>query len=150
MSKIKNIILTDKQKKLALYIGIGLVILIVIVLTIVISNSNKKELSEKERLTNYLEKQAKDFYQNEYYQQVSELTDDMSVFLANFEKEGINMSINVLIENDAISDEEAKQNMKNKDTNTKCDYDNTKAVIYPKSPYKKNSYDIRIQLDCGL
>ena len=150
MNKIKEITLTDKQKKLVLYFGIGIVVLIVIILSIVIGNSNKKELSEKERLTNYLEKKAKNFYQNDYYQQVSKLTDDMQVFLSNFEKEGISMSINILIENGVITEEEAKENMKNKDNNTKCDYDNTKAVIYPKEPYEKTSYDIRIQLDCDL
>ena len=85
-----------------------------------------------------------------YYSQVSEITEDMPTFLANFQEEGISMSINVLIDNGVITEDEAKENMKNKDNDTKCDYDNTKAVIYPEEPYKKDSYKVRIQLDCGL
>ena len=148
--KKKTMVLTDQQKKIALYAGIGLLIIIVLILVLVINNSNKAEKTEKERLTSYLEKKAKNFYQNDYYPQVSELTDDMETFLANFEQEGISMSINVLIDNGAITEAEAKENMRNKDNDTRCDYDNTKAIIYPKDPYKKDSYDIRIQLDCGL
>lgn len=149
--KSKNkLILTENQKKIALYVGIGLLVIIVLMLALVLSNFNKKEITEKERLTNYLEKKATNFYQNDYYSKVSEITEDMPTFLANFHEEGISMSINVLIDNGVITEDEAKENMKNKENDTRCDYDNTKAVIYPEEPYKKDSYKVRIQLDCGL
>ena len=145
-----KLVLTEKQKKIALYVGIGLLVIIVLILALVLSNFNKKKVTEQERLTNYLENKATNFYQNDYYSQVSEITEDMPTFLANFQEEGISMSINVLIDNGVITEDEAKENMKNKDNDTKCDYDNTKAVIYPEEPYKKDSYKVRIQLDCGL
>ena len=145
-----KLVLTEKQKKIALYVGISLLVIIVLILALVLSNFNKKKVTEQERLTNYLENKATNFYQNDYYSQVSEITEDMPTFLANFQEEGISMSINVLIDNGVITEEEAKKNMKNKDNDTKCDYDNTKAVIYPEEPYKKDSYKVRIQLDCGL
>lgn len=145
-----KLVLTEKQKKIALYVGISLLVIIVLILALVLSNFNKKKVTEQERLTNYLENKATNFYQNDYYSQVSEITEDMPTFLANFQEEGISMSINVLIDNGVITEDEAKENMKNKDNDTKCDYDNTKAVIYPEEPYKKDSYKVRIQLDCGL
>ena len=145
-----KLVLTEKQKKIALYVGIGLLVIIVLILALVLSNFNKKKVTEQERLTNYLENKATNFYQNDYYSQVSEITEVMPTLLANFQEEGISMSINVLIDNGVITEDEAKENMKNKDNDTKCDYDNTKAVIYPEEPYKKDSYKVRIQLDCGL
>lgn len=141
--------LTDKQKKIVLYIGIGVLVLITLVIIFIFSN-DKKNITEKERLTNYLQDKAESFYKNDYYPQIAELTEDMATFLANFQDEGISMSINVLIDNIVMTEEEAKENMKNKENGTVCDYNNTKAVIYPQKPYKKDSYKIRIQLDCGL
>ena len=68
----------------------------------------------------------------------------------SFNKKSLYYKYDIWIESGVITEEEAKKNMINKDNNKKCDYDNTKAVVYPKEPYKKNSYNIRIQLDCGI
>lgn len=138
------------KKKIMIYAGIAFILILIIVIAIVARNISKNNRTEKERLTDYIQNKAENFYQDSYYPQVSKLTDDIETFLSNFQNEGISMSINVLIDNGAMTEEDAKNNMKNKDDDIKCDYDNTKAVIYPKSPYKKNSYDIRVQLDCGL
>lgn len=141
--------LNETQKKILLYVGIGLLIIFVLVLIFGFSN-NKNSITEKDRLTNYLQDKAESFYKNDYYPQIEELTEDISTFLSNFKDEGISMSINVLIDNVGMTEKEAKENMKNKENGTICDYNNTKAVVYPEEPYKKDSYKIRIQLDCGL
>lgn len=145
---IKN--LTDTQKKIIMYLIISIVIIIFLLILIFVNKQNENNQTEKDRLTHYLQKTATNFYEKEYYPQLATLNDDMSTFLSNFTTEGISMSVQVLIDNSVITIDEAKKNMTNKDKNKQCDFSNTKAIIYPQEPYKKNSYKVSVQLDCDL
>lgn len=144
---MKNI----NNKKIILWAGLILItILLIAGLTVLTKDKATYTKNEQERLSNYIEKKSKNFYENIYYPQLSDIVDEVDTFLQNFEEEGIPLSINVLIEQNVITEEEAQKEMKNKDNNTQCDFNNTKAVIYPKNPYKKDSYKLEIRLDCNL
>lgn len=150
LKKINLSKLTIFNKKIIIYGIIAIFAIAIIIYALLTNMGSKKEVSEKERLENYLKKIATNFYENDYYSQVSDLYDDMPSFLSNFTSEGISMSIQVLIDNGGLTEEEANKNMKNKDNNELCDFTNTKAIIYPVEPYDKDSYNISIQLDCSL
>lgn len=142
--------LTDKQKKVIFYIGIAIIFIIIIVVFLISNTLSKTNTTEKDRITNYLQRKAISFYEGDYYETISSLNDDTATFLNNFKEEGISMSIQVLLDNNVLSEADVKENLINKDNNKKCDYDNTKVVIYPQKPYKKESHKVRIQLDCGI
>ncbi|MDD6223757.1 MAG: hypothetical protein PUB18_02015 [bacterium] len=138
-----------KKKNLILLTLLLVAIIIILVATLVVKD-NSRSKNQQERLSKYLEKKAKYFYEEIYYPQLPNMVDEVDTFLQNFETTGISLSINVLIEQNTIIEKEAKENMVNKDNNTPCDFDNTKAIIYPKTPYDKDSYNIEVRLDCNL
>ena len=142
--------ISEKQKKIIFYAGFILFFIVIILIFLTSNKLNENNKTEKDRLTNYLQAKATSFYEGAYYDTIKSLNDDVATFLGNFTEEGISMSIQVLLENNVLTEDEVKENLINKVNNKKCDYENTKVVIYPQEPYKNNSYQVRTQLDCGI
>lgn len=114
-------------------------------------NNNEKAI---ERKTKQL---AKDYYENYYYETLKKdggLKNQKEVekFLKLYEKMGIELSL------DRISSYNSKKydmneelkSFKNRRKKTPCDLKKTKAILYPKKPYKKGDYTIEVKLDCGF
>lgn len=141
--------LNNKQKKIILYSGLGIV-LIVIVLIFVLFNNKEEKLSNKDKVQKYLEDKVSNYFEESYYDQMDSLTGDIKSFLSNFKKEGITVSVEVMIQQRIISETEAEKELVNKDTKEKCDYNQTRVIIYPEEPYKKDSYKLETKLYCGF
>ena len=141
VNKIKNI-LKDKDKMMI----VGSV-LVVTVLVLGLYATRPEEKNNEEELKKELTKLGKDFYENFYYDLVvdSNGIDQIS----KFSTVGIKANLNALEKYNSDNKKIIKKFV-NSDTEKKCNKDNTKVIIYPKSPYKKGDYKIEIQLDCGF
>lgn len=141
--------LTDRQKKLIIYAIIVILIIGVILLFFVSEKSQEKEKSDTEKAIEYVRELGKDFYEDYYYEQLSdlkenEMIEDIPTFLANFKETGISVSLNVVIQNHFRTKEAIKKEI----GEYNCDFDDTKVMIYPSDPYEKTSYKIAPILNC--
>ena len=133
MNKIKNIL---KDNKKIVIIGGVLVVLLVIVIVLLMSLDGKEEptISLEDSLSNFGGK----FYTDYYYQRTKDKND-----LKKHKDNGLNLTITNL-EVLMPLDKETKKMFDDK----KCDYDNSKLIIYPKEPYGKNDYIVKVELTC--
>lgn len=141
--------LNNKQKKLAVVLGLVLILVIVLLIVFLGGNKNKK-LTQEEEMKEYLETKVKNFYENNYYDQMSQLSGDIKSFLVNFENDGIPMSVNVLLEQRALKQSEVDEKLVNKETKEKCNLDETKVILYPQEPFSKTSYKLETIVSCGF
>ena len=94
---------------------------------------------------------GKEFYTEFYYDEISKgkTSDELAEFLSGFQDVGIKVNLDNLSRyNDNANEEEIAKFKNEKDE--ACDKTNTRAVIYPKSPYGKNDFTIKAELDCGF
>jgi len=124
-----------------------LVLAIIIIITIVMLIRTNSPKIRKEAIENDLTKMAQDFYENFYYDSI---TSDLGTSqISKFEDYGIIIDLNILSRyKQEYSDK--INSFKHPKTNQECDREKTKAIIYPKDPYSKTDYDIKIELDCGF
>ena len=102
----------------------------------------KKE-DEKTVLEKKITKLGKDFYENFYYDLITEEhgVDQIS----KFETVGIKANLVTLEKYKKENEEKMARFKKNK-----CNTENTKVIIYPMKPYGKKDYRIKVKLDCKL
>ncbi len=141
--------LTDKQKKLIVYAIIGILVIGVIVLYFASKKAQENEKTDTEKAIEYVRELGKDFYETYYYPQLAELKEnemieDIPTFLANFTDTGISVSLNVVTQNHFRTEEAINKEI----GDYKCDFDDTKVIIYPVEPYEKTSYKIAPMLSC--
>ena len=139
----------EKNKKMIQIcaISVGLIIVLVVVLFLTRGLRATKEEKLNKSLTNLGEK----FYTEFYYDEISKgkSADELSEFLSRFQDVGIKVNLDNLARyNDNANEEEIAEFVNEK--GEACNRDNTRAVIYPKSPYGKNDYTIKAELDCGF
>lgn len=93
---------------------------------------------------------SKDFYTNFYYNAVAKSRNEKEIkeFLGKFEENGVTIDLATLEKYKKEYKKEIKE-FKNKKGES-CDKINSYALIYPKSPYNKNSYKIKVKLDCNF
>lgn len=142
--------LTDKQKKIIVYAIIVLLILSVIGLYFLSDYYNEIRKTDSERMIEYMENLGKDFYEDYYFDQLGELKkqnmiQDVTSFLANLEKDGISVSLDLVIDQQFRNREEIKKEIGKYD----CDYSATKVVIYPQEPYNKKAYEVKAHVTCN-
>lgn len=148
--KIGKTKVTEKQKKMVIYITIFVLTIIVIggyFLAKVYLGDRK---TDSEKVIEYMEELGRDFYENYYYSQLDSLKgnlmiEDTTSFLKNFEQEGISVPLTRVIElhfrtEKAINKQIGKY---------KCDFSQTKFIIYPQSPYEKKSYKLEPHIMCN-
>ena len=125
-------------------IGIGVGILVVIVGIIVIPGTFAKPDSKIEKqLTKKMQEMAKDFYENYYYDQVG------SDFVKQHSEDGIKIDLANLARINNSDSKAVLDEFKNSNGES-CNTTNTKATIYPKDPYGKSDYELKINIDCNL
>lgn len=134
------------KKILVIVIGVG----VFAGLYFVASNLNL--FDQETKLEKKLEEIGVDFYTNFYYEQISSNKTEQEV--QEFLEKYIETGINVDIDNLSRFNEEKYPNLLDEFTNKKdniaCDIRNTKAIIYPKSPYTVEDYKVSAKLDCGF
>ena len=129
-----------KQKINFLIIAGIVIIALCVILFVVFRPKNGETRINNDTFQDELEKIGADFYENYYY---SNLSEEEKVKLSNYTDNGIRIDITNLVVIIPIDD--SIQNQLRKD---KCDFDQTKIVIYPKEPYGKQDYSIELELSC--
>ena len=117
---------------------IGIVVLVLII-GIIIFLSLSKGMRQELRIKNL----ASSFY-TYYYEENSDKKDEdkIKVFLSNYASSGLTIKLGDM---ETYIDTHKVENysiLKN------CDKDKTKITIYPKSPYGKKDYDVKIKMSC--
>lgn len=139
----------DKKKKMIQIcaISIGLIIVLAVVLFL----TKGSRLSQEEKLSKSLTQMGEEFYTEFYYEEISKgkTSSEVSEFLSKFQDVGIKVNLDNLSRYNDNANEEEIAEFKNEDGDA-CDKTNTRAVIYPKSPYGKDDYTIKAELDCGF
>ena len=136
-----------KNKKFII-IGISVIVIICLILIFVNPFSGKSNGNE-DKLNANLNQLGKDFYEGYYYPSQEKSQTDVKKFLERFEKNGIKINLQNLAKISSI-DKELIESMVNSKTNEKCDFEKTTVTIYPKTPYGKTDYELKVNLDCGF
>ena len=131
-----NKLLKDKSKLIILGGIFILLVVVIIVLSIIFNNNSDKKNTET--LEESLNKIGSEFYETKYYTTFQDVKQ-----LANFKDTGVNISITNLNVIMPIS-----ADLKDRLNEDKCNLDNTKIVIYPKDPYGKKDYSLKVELAC--
>lgn len=130
---MKNI---DKKK--IIIIGSIVAILISCIILILLKNNSSSKSSSKSSLEDLLITLGSDFYENHYYPGIQN-----KELLNDYKESGVNIDINSL--NVIIPLPEETKKILNKN---KCDYQNTKLIIYPNTPFGSTDYKIKVELSC--
>lgn len=129
--------MNNLSKKNIIIIAISAVVVAtIIIVAIIFATSGKKE--KKESLQETLNKLGSSFYENYYYAGMED-----KQILANYTDSGVNIDMNSL--NVLVPIDEHTKSLLDKN---KCDYQNTKLVFYPNSPYGSTDYTIKVELAC--
>ena len=129
------------------FIALAIVVLIIIIILVLVFNSKN---SQEKQLTSMLKNMGIDFYENFYYEQVGTNDTERQDFLKKYETIGIKVNLDNLSRYNSDSNKKIVEKFVNSKTNEECDKNNTRVIIYPKSPYKKDSYNISVELVCGF
>lgn len=136
--------LNNKKVIIAIVCAVLVVVVAVAAFFMLGNKSNEKELEVS------LIEMGRDFYEDFYYDQVGASADERTSLLNKFSTVGIKVDLDNLERYKNGKFKEEISEFVNKKTNEKCNKTNTKAVIYPKSPYGKTDYKIEAELDCGF
>lgn len=132
------------KKAIIAIVIIVLAIIAVVSVMLFIKKSNEEELNKS------LEEMGKSFYENFYYEQIGNSSDERSALLSKFTTVGIKVDLDNLSRYDDGKFKDEISKFVNNQTNAKCNTTNTKVTIYPKSPYGKTDYSVKTELDCGF
>lgn len=135
------------KKKILIIAGLSIVIVAIIVAFTLFYNSDERAIKN---LNKNLMTLGEKFYTTFYYEQVTinRTEEEVIEFVKKYEEIGIKVDINNLERTLPDEYKELISKLKYKDTN--CDKEKTKAIIYPKKPYDKNSYKLGTILECGI
>ena len=149
MKKIKEIF--AKINKKILFIVLGAIAGIALITGLVFLGIHIfKGKSQEEILTDKMKDMAASFYKDFYYEQVGSNEEERTEFLKKYEKLGFKVNLDNLSRYKGDDSEKILKDFVNDKTNKKCDKYKSQAIIYPKKPYKNNSFTIKIELDCGF
>lgn len=147
----KNEIIKKDEKKSNKVIAIIIVGIVAVIAIVSVVIFKLKTPSLEEQFNSSLTKMGEKFYTDFYYVEISKnkSATEVSDFLSKFHDVGIKVNLDNLsrYNDNANKDEIAK--FKNSDGKA-CNITNTKAIIYPKSPYGKSDYTVKVELDCGF
>lgn len=129
------------------FIAITTLILIIAIILIIIFNSKK---SEEDKLNDMLKELGVNFYENFYYDQVGTNDTERKEFVKKYETIGIKVNLDNLSRLNSDESKKMVDKFVNSKTKKECDKSNTRVIIYPKTPYEKDSYDIKTELVCGF
>jgi len=139
-------IITRLNKKNCFIAIAALIVIIAIVLIIIFTFKE----SEEDKLNDMLKELGINFYENFYYDQVGTNDTEKKEFVEKYETIGIKVNLDNLSRIDSDDTKKIVDKFVNSKTKKECDKLNTRVIIYPKSPYEKDSYDIKTELVCGF
>lgn len=136
--KKKNIF----TKKNIIIASSTLVVLILLIVGLIIFFSPKNIVSRK------VKSMGKEYYSEYLWEVIAEnrSKEELGKALSNYKEIGIKANLNTL--SLSFEGKYKKEIEKKIIKKYNCDSKNTKAVIYPKNPYGKGNYKIKIELDC--
>lgn len=129
-----------KEKNIVKIIITSIVLVIIFILCFLLANGF---FNKEVRATKTVNKMASSFYEKYYYDKVSKDVKKADEFLKQFKDIGIVVSLANL---EKYTD---YKNSKNILSALNCNKYKTNAVIYPKDPYNKYSYKIKVNLKCS-
>lgn len=132
----------NRVKTIGIAAGIVVVIAVIIVLIVAKPFGNKDKKVEKQ-LNERMTELAKNFYENYYFDQVG------SEFVKGHAENGIKIDLANLARINNSDSQSVLDEFKNKDGEA-CNTTTTKVTIYPKDPYGKTDYELKIELDCNF
>lgn len=127
------------KKKIVVIILIIIVIIFLLIILGVKSIFNKNQAPSKR-----LNELAEVFYKYYYQEQVDEYKtqENLDKYLSEFKDTGLSINLSSLeVYIDA-------RKIENYDALKSCNNEETKVIIYPKSPYKADDYKVKLILDC--
>lgn len=140
---------SEKEKRIKiLAIVCTAISIILIIIGLIISIFNGNMGVEKDEMTIYLEKMGKEFYEDFYYEQLGNTIEEKSSFLSQYREMGIKISLETISKYKENKNKDLKSIFVNKETNEVCNFNTIRVIIYPKEPYKKESYKMVIKVDC--
>lgn len=142
MGKIKGLFSKENRTKTILAI-VGIVVVIAAVVCLFLFGPFNKGKRIEKKLNNRMQELGKDFYENYYYDQVGK------DFVKNYEANGIKVDLNNLARLNSNDSDAIIGEFKNAKGEA-CNANNTKVTIYPKDPYEKTNYEIKVTLDCNF
>ena len=103
---------------------------------------SRNEFSDK------LTKMGETIYKDYYYEitKVDKTDEELKEYLKMFNKVGLSFN---LVELSKYSDENKEIIDGFLNSNSKCNKENTRVIIYPKEPYSKVDYTVETQIDCS-
>jgi hypothetical protein len=137
-----------KKNKKNIIIATSLVIILVVIIILCVKNNNSN--SKEKEMNDKINSLVKEYYEDYLYNQIGTDYETRTEALKGYEQTGLNVSIYNLIRiTNSKQLSEIEKIFVNPDTNEKCDLNNSDVFIYPKSPYNKEDYEIKINLNCG-
>jgi len=104
-----------------------------------------QEKPEKQSLDTLMEEVGRDFYENHYYAYTGTTLEERKNLLSKYSKVGIKITIQNLDKENKTKIETFIQDSK---MVLSCDENQTRVIIYPKEPFEKDSYDMKVELKC--
>lgn len=147
MDKIKDFV-KNKKKQIAIF-GVAIVV-IAVAIVVILSFGKSSALKQEENLYTELKAMGQDFYENYYYEYAGKSDEEREQYLSKYATIGIKINLSNLGRYNKSVNEEKIKLFVNKDTKEECDKEKTRAIIYPKAPYGKTDYDIKVELSCGF
>ena len=133
-----------KNKKSKLIIEIVIILVLIIALGIVILSLSKEETFTSSDMDDALREMSEKYYKDYYYDNISK--ENVKKYLQQFKDKGITVTLYDLYEydpnnNTPIIDKFVKNG-------NACNRDETKAIIYPCSPYGRDNINVVSIIDC--
>lgn len=140
---------SEKRKNMVAVCVVAVVLIGVFVAVFMLTKGFGKSLEDK--LSKNLTDMGKEFYTEFYYVEISKnkSTTEVAENLEKFKDIGIKINLDNLSRYKDGKFKDMVAEFKN-EKGTACNVNNTRAIIYPESPYGKNNYKIEVELDCGF
>lgn len=136
-----------KNKKINLIIEMIVIFILLVIVGVAILLLLKDENIDSSKMDDYIRNMASNFYINYYYDDIStgKSKEEIKEYLEQFKDIGIKVSMSSLSEYDEDNNSIIEKFKKN---GKYCDRNETKAIIYPISPYGKKDFSVESIIDC--
>lgn len=136
-----------EKRKILIKELIIILVLLVIIGTLIIFLLGKKSYTSSQ-MDDKLREMASKFYTEYYYDDISDNRSKKEVtdYLSSFKEKGLKVDLETLSDYDSENNDPIIANFI-KD-GIECNKNETKAVIYPKSPYGKKDFEIETVIVC--
>ncbi len=149
--EVKEPVVEIKEEKKTIFTKRNIIIAVIILVIInIVVGAILIYNNPKNKITRSMKNMGNDFYTNYFYDTLKEGRSDkeLSEVLARYKDTGIKINLRNLSQFDKGKYKKEIDTFKS--NKKECSKNNTRVVIYPKSPYKKSDYKIKIELDCGF